>query len=390
MKAFCMHPAVLSQIMDILHSRGYTIIGPKVRSSAVVLDELVSSNQLPLGWRDHQAPGVYTAGKTSNTGFFQTTCGPRSWKWYLYPPRARLFKVRPENGGPRLDRAAQPAVSYAFLGMRACDLKAMEILDGVLSRQVFQDPDYQAVRRKLFIVAANCLQPGQTCFCAVMDAGPRARSGFDLVLNEICEPGRNDFIVEVGSRRGMELLSAVNCPPAASEDVDRVRRMADEAAAIMRRNVQLTANGSLFEARFEHPHWNSLEQRCMACGNCTLVCPTCFCHTIEDGGSLIEHTAERWRQWDSCFNLAFSYIHGGSVRSSIASRYRQWLCHKLSTWQEQFDISGCVGCGRCRTWCPAGIDLIEEFQMLIGHNPQNRYPVFSPESKEPSLQENER
>ena len=103
-----------------------------------------------------------------------------------------------------------------------------------------------------------------------------------------------------------------------------------------------------------------MAERCLTCGNCTLVCPTCFCTNVEDVGDLTGDHAERWRVWDTCFSVDYSYIHGGSVRPSGRARYRQWLTHKLATWHDQFDSSGCVGCGRCITWCPVGIDITQE------------------------------
>ena len=110
--------------------------------------------------------------------------------------------------------------------------------------------------------------------------------------------------------------------------------------------------------------WDDVAARCLTCGNCTLACPTCFCTSVEDSSDLTGEHAERWELWDSCFDLDFSYLHGGSVRTSPKSRYRQWLTHKLGTWHDQFGSSGCVGCGRCIVWCPAGIDLTEEVKAL--------------------------
>jgi sulfhydrogenase subunit beta (sulfur reductase) len=278
--AFYMEPAVLQRILEILISRGCTIIGPTVQASAVVLDEVESLDSLPWGWRDRQAPGVYTVSRTADTGFFQYTCGPHSWKRYLYPPNMRLFSVSLEDGGIQLEQTGRPDLSYAFLGMRACDLKALEVLDRILTQQGSPDPDYQARRRNLFIIAVNCLQPGGTCFCAAMGAGPRPVSGYDIVLHEICEPTRYRLIAESGSPRGADLLSAVGCMPASIAAKVHVQLLSDAAAKKMKTTADLSDAGSLFGSRFDHPHWKTLEQRCLACGNCTLVCPTCFCHTV--------------------------------------------------------------------------------------------------------------
>jgi ferredoxin len=128
----------------------------------------------------------------------------------------------------------------------------------------------------------------------------------------------------------------------------------------------------LLYGNLEHPRWDEVSQRCLTCGNCTLVCPTCFCSTVEDVTDLSGTETERTRRWDSCFSLDHSYIHGGSVRDSGRARYRQWMTHKLATWFDQFGSSGCVGCGRCITWCPVGIDITEEVRAIRASEPAPR------------------
>jgi sulfhydrogenase subunit beta (sulfur reductase) len=366
MAALTIQPAALQGILNILIERGYTIIGPQVRASAIVLDDLTSLNSLPGGWRDRQAPGTYAISRNGQAGLFQHSCGPHSWKRYLYPPQRRLFSVGFKDSEIQLERTDQPVPAYAFVGIRPCDLNALAILDGVLAAPPYSDPYYLAVRRNLFIIAVNCLQPGGTCFCSLMGAGPRAETGYDIVLDEICEPDRHVLIAEPGSRDGADLLAVTDGVPASAADTDLVRQMSAAAAHKMNALGNLSDAGALFDTCFNHPHWQTLETSCLACGNCTLVCPTCFCHTITEAEHLEDGHAERHLAWDSCFNKAFSYIHGGSIRTNIASRYRQWLCHKLATWQQQFGTAGCVGCGRCRTWCPAGIDMVEEAMILLG------------------------
>jgi ferredoxin len=119
----------------------------------------------------------------------------------------------------------------------------------------------------------------------------------------------------------------------------------------------------LIESR-ESPRWDEVASRCLTCGNCTMVCPTCFCTSVSDVTDLTGEHAERWMQWASCFEFDFTFIHEGSVRQSGRSRYRHWLTHKLGTWHDQFGTSGCVGCGRCIAWCPTGIDITEEMTRL--------------------------
>jgi ferredoxin len=125
---------------------------------------------------------------------------------------------------------------------------------------------------------------------------------------------------------------------------------------------QLDTGGikDLLYDNFEHPRWDDVASRCLTCGNCTMVCPTCFCFSITEVTDLAGLQAEQQRSWDSCFTVEHSNLHGGPVRVSGRSRYRQWMTHKLATWIDQFGTSGCVGCGRCITWCPVGIDITEE------------------------------
>jgi Fe-S-cluster-containing hydrogenase component 2 len=132
----------------------------------------------------------------------------------------------------------------------------------------------------------------------------------------------------------------------------------------MGRSMDTTDIKELLYRNYDHPRWRNVASRCLTCANCTMVCPTCFCTTVEDVTDLTGNQAERWRKWDSCFTVDFSYIHGGSVRASPESRYRQWMTHKLATWIDQFGTSGCVGCGRCITWCPVAIDITEEVRAI--------------------------
>ncbi|MCB0197785.1 MAG: 4Fe-4S dicluster domain-containing protein, partial [Anaerolineae bacterium] len=121
---------------------------------------------------------------------------------------------------------------------------------------------------------------------------------------------------------------------------------------------------NLLYQNLEHPRWDHIANRCLSCANCTQVCPTCFCSDVVEVSDLENHKDERLRVWDSCFSLDFSHVHGGNIRPTTRARYRQWLTHKLASWIDQFGTLGCVGCGRCITWCPVGIDLTEEVRAI--------------------------
>jgi ferredoxin len=226
-----------------------------------------------------------------------------------------------------------------------------------------RDADYAAARAATFIVAVACGSPAETCFCTSMGTGPAPGEGYDLALTEVLD-GEHRFVVTVGSERGAEVVEQVTHRAAERDDDEAAQAVVDEAARVIDRHLDTVGLPALLDEEVEHPLWEDVAQRCLACGNCTAVCPTCFCTSVDDVSDLTGQQAERWRVWDSCFTAGFSYVHGGPVRSSTASRYRQWMTHKLGTWHAQFDTSGCVGCGRCLTWCPVGIDITTEAAAL--------------------------
>lgn len=248
--------------------------------------------------------------------------------------------------------------------MRPCDVAAIAIQDAIFLGREHRDTDYAARRENAFVVAVDCGFPEGSCFCASMDTGPTAREGFDLALTELLDRDGHRFRVRAGSAAGATLLRRL--PTRAETDADRIAAGALERRAVERMGRRLDLDGlaEALERAREHPHWHRVADRCLACANCTLVCPTCFCHEVEDTIDLTGETAARRRAWSSCFASDHSYIHGGPIRASTAARYRQWLTHKLSGWQRQFGRCGCVGCGRCITWCPVGIDLTEEVRAL--------------------------
>jgi sulfhydrogenase subunit beta (sulfur reductase) len=230
----------------------------------------------------------------------------------------------------------------------------------------YRDDDYAARREQLFVLAVHCGSPAGTCFCVSMQTGPRARSGFDLAATELVATATDHrFVIEVGSEAGAQMLARVAWRTAHDEDAAAAVAVSESAAARMGRTMPVDGLRDALMANLEHPRWQSVADRCLGCANCTMVCPTCFCTNVEDTTDLSGEIAVRSRRWDSCFTTEYAYVHGGSVRPTLRARYRQWLTHKLATWHDQFGTSGCVGCGRCITWCPVGIDITEEASAII-------------------------
>ncbi len=336
-----------------------------MRQGAIAFEPISSSEEMPVGLTDEQDGGTYRLRRRSDEALFGFANGPQSWKRLLHPPTVRLWRAsRSQDGAIEIDEDTEKPRKRAFLGVRSCDIHAIATLDRSLLHIEHPDPGYRARREGVFIVALNCGMAGGTCFCVSMDTGPEAKSGFDLALTEVIEDDRHVFLVEEGSERGADVLAELPTSEAGAEDARERERIIERTASQMGRSLDTDGIKELLERNYEHPRWDEVSDRCLSCGNCTSVCPTCFCTDVEDVTDLTGDEAERWRRWDSCFTLDFTYVAGGSVRSSNRSRYRQWMTHKLATWFDQFGTSGCVGCGRCITWCPVAIDITEEAAVI--------------------------
>lgn len=384
----------LGRLIEVLLERGDTVIGPVHRDGVIAYDPITSAAELPAGWGDEQAPGRYRTVRRPDAKRFGYAVGPHAWRRFLFPPEEVLFRTPGARDGevlvelptrsglptpdagegsppPYPGPASAPTPPFAFVGVRPCELAGIAVADRVFLDGDHPDGAYARRRAASFVVAVNCGDPADTCFCPSLGTGPAAGPGaaYDLLLTEVVDgPGgadAHDFLVDAGSDAGERVLEALGPLVRVAGDDDRGRADAVVAAAADRITRRLDTDDlpAMLAATLEHPHWAEVAERCLGCTSCTLVCPTCFCSTVHDVTDL-DGTAARVRSWSSCFSLDHAYVHGGPVRAGRASRYRQWLTHKLGTWHDQFGESGCVGCGRCLTWCPVGIDLTEEVDLL--------------------------
>jgi len=351
----------LSDFLESLGAEGREVIGPKVVDDAIVYAPITGVEDLPKGIVDEQAPGRYRLNDTGGDALFDHVVGPHAWKRYLYPPEHRLCSMVASADGFTVEAEPQQAPARVFFGVRACDLAAIHVLDKVFDNGDFADTGYNARRRASLIVAVNCGRAGGTCFCASMNTGPKAEAGYDIAMTEVPDGGY--FVVEAGSPEGAALLGPLGLVEAAPAEIDAAdARVAEAAQSMVREMIPDAAD--VLRRNLDSPHWDKIAERCLNCANCTMACPTCFCTTVEDTTDLSGEHAERWRKWNSCFTIDFSYMHGGSLRRSGGARYRQWMTHKLAHWHDQFDSSGCVGCGRCIAWCPVGINITEEARVF--------------------------
>ena len=367
--------AALDALLGSIARQGYQVLGPTVHDGAIVYRDVRSAADLPIGWGDEQDGGTYRLRRREDEAVFGYAVGPQSWKQFLHPPRLRLWRARRGQNGDGLEITEEPtdAPRYAFFGVRSCELHAIAIQDQVFLPGAHPDLSYAARREDALLVAVNCGEPSGTCFCTSMGTGPKASAGYDLALTEVLDAGGHRFVVEVGSDRGALVLGGVPHRAADAADARDAEEVTAYAVARMGREMPQVDLRALLYANYEHPRWDDVAERCLTCGNCTMVCPTCFCTSVEDTADLAGEEAERWRRWESCFSVQFSHVTGGEARLSPRSRYRQWMTHKLATWFDQFGTSGCVGCGRCITWCPVGIDITEEVSAILA-NPTDPTP----------------
>lgn len=352
----------LQSLISVLSADGFQVIGPRIDQGAIVYDEVEFADDLPRGWTDRQEPGQYRLERRNDDAYFGYVVGPHSWKRYLFPPLATMATADRADDGWVMRTPDEPPPRYAFLGVRACELAAMKIQDRVFTGGPYTDPIYRQRRDAAFIVAVNCTLAAPTCFCTSMNTGPQCESGFDLALTEITD----GFVIEAGTDAGTDVLNRLPVGLVSPDQLSRAEKARQQAVDQIQKTLDTDDIRNLLLGNLEHAQWEDVANRCLSCTNCTMVCPTCFCSTVTEVTDLAGDHVERQRQWDSCFNMEFSYMNGGIVRNGVQSRFRQWLTHKLASWHDQFDSSGCVGCGRCITWCPVGIDLTEEVAAIRG------------------------
>ncbi len=357
-RKFVIAPEGLGALIEALAARGHRVLGPTVKNGAIVYDEIAGVDDLPEGWTERQDAASYRLERRGDAALFGYAVGPQSWKRFVHLPVERLWQARRDGDGFAITEDVE-APKLAFIGVRGCELAALAIQDRVFLEGPYRDTAYERRRKDNFIVAVNCGEAGGTCFCVSMKTGPAVSGAFDLALTELLGDA-HEFLVEIGSEAGAEVLAQIPHRDAAPADSEAAEAVVARTAAQMGRKLETDGIKELLQSNLNHPRWDEVAERCLSCANCTMVCPTCFCTTIEDTTDPAGEMATRTRKWDSCFTLDFSYLHGGSVRKTTRGRYRQWMTHKLANWIDQFGTSGCVGCGRCITWCPVGIDITEE------------------------------
>ena len=353
--------AEIGRLFDALSADGRRIIGPTVADGAVIYDELAAPADLPTGWETDTAPGSYRLRETGADRSFDYVLPVTSWKRYTHPAFVPLTRSRRDGAQVLVEPVADDPPQLAFVGVRACEIAALGIQERVMRAGPLGDADHVGRRTAALVVAVECAAATSTCFCTSMGTGPEVGGGADLVLAELDE----GFVVRSGSPAGADLLATLDLRPAAPAEVERTTAQVAAVRAGIGEPVAAEGLPERLRAALDSPRWEQVAERCLACANCTLVCPTCFCTSVGVASDLDGLEASTQRQWDSCFSQGFGRVAGdANFRPKVKDRYRQWLTHKFSTWYDQFGSSGCVGCGRCVAWCPVGIDVREELAAI--------------------------
>jgi ferredoxin len=357
----------LQSLFDTLSSNGYDCIGPRVRDGAIVYDSIADASDLPVGIEAHQTPGQYRLEDLRHARCFAWANGPQALKPLLFEPQETLWRcTRDEDGRLHFNEVAPASARRAVIGVRACDLAALALHDKHFLHQQ-ADPGYRIRRTDLLLVAADCSHPADTCFCASTGDGPTVAGGSDLALTELDD----GFLVRAYTEAGGRVRDALPLRDATEDELGTAKTQREQATEAQHRRLPGRNLRDALFANLDHARWDEVAERCLACGNCVAVCPTCFCSTERDSASLEGSESEHQRLWDTCYSAEHSYLYGRLLRPDTRTRYRQWLTHKLGGWHDQYGRSGCVGCGRCISWCPVGIDITEEVTALCTPAPES-------------------
>ncbi len=349
----------LHTLFSVLSQAGYKVYGPRVRDGAIQFGYLDGADAMPQGVTNDQQPGHYRLETGESHRLFDWNHGPQGLKPLCFAPREVLWQ---ESTQPHaFDRVLPEVEPTAVIGVRACDLAALSIQDHHFELELRPDPHYRQRRESLLLIGVDCTHSASTCFCASSGDGPSLESGYDIGMSELDE----GFLVWHHSDKGKAIVNQLELQTPDGAQLETMRKAGEQAAQEQQRHLPQSAELRQLYRRLDHAHWDLVAERCLSCGNCTAVCPTCFCYHVDHEMALTGDRAEMVRSWDSCFSPTHSDMGHFQVRSNTKQRYRQWLTHKLAGWQVQQRRIGCTGCGRCIVWCPVGIDLTQEVKAVL-------------------------
>ncbi|MFA4835473.1 MAG: 4Fe-4S dicluster domain-containing protein [Dehalococcoidia bacterium] len=270
----------------------------------------------------------------------------------FFPQSERLFAYGLDKKGLKLTVPSEEKKRVVF-GIRPCDARSFSMLDPVFDGEKYKDVYYLNKRAATIVIGLGCNKPPATCFCTSVAGNPFSTDGLDLLLVDIGEEYAAEAITDKGERfmEGREGFGE-----ASPDNMVSMGKVKESAEASMSPSVKIDGLSEKLPGLFDHPIWDSLHEKCLGCGICTYLCPTCHCFDIIDEAA--ESTGERVRIWDSCqFKLFTQETSGANPRPAAKDRLKQRIMHKFSYFRDNYDQTACVGCGRCILHCPVNLDI---------------------------------
>jgi sulfhydrogenase subunit beta (sulfur reductase) len=319
-------------IADFLDTllKDYEVFAPVKRDRLVVFDQIHSGRE----------------------AFLTFTATVMSPKEILLPQSETLFTYSSTDSAADLEVPSGREKPRLIFGIHPCDVKSLVFLDRIFNEEEYKDVYYLERRKGMVVVSMGCIKPRLTCFCTSVGGGPFSTEGSDLQLVDIGD----EYVVQVLSDKGEKLLGKARLEDAGEDKVSLMRRVAEDAEASMAPKLNIDGLKEKLDKMFDDPIWDVLTEKCLSCGVCTYLCPTCYCFDIVDEARV--SGGERIRLWDSCqFPLFTLQASGENPRPTSKERYRQRIMHKFSYLIDNCGRIGCVGCGRCVTECPVNLDI---------------------------------
>ncbi len=298
---------------------------------------------------------------TSFLGWHRNTIVPP--KAIFFPPMEEMFSFQKDRQSYHIELPSSNGQKQLIFGIRPCDANAMTILDKTFE-DAYKDPYYLSKRKNTVLVGLGCTKPYDSCFCTSLGGSPTDSANVDLMLTDIGD----EFLVEAVTDKGRELMRMSSELEEATEaDETRAKEAKDAAYSKVTRQLDTKDIDKKLLSSFEdQDSWEEIAAKCVSCGICTLLCPTCYCFDIND--ELIKDRGTRFRSWDSCSFCVYTKMPMENPRVEKWRRVRNKVCHKYEFYPMNFDVIACTGCGRCIRQCPVNWDIIlalERMQVKI-------------------------
>ncbi len=360
-----MYSAFLSRnnfqsLIDYLVEQDYSVIAPTIKQDAIHYQPIHHIDEMVCSYHEQSSAGSYQLVKDQSGKYFNWSNGVSCLKPWFFKPHETLWQLNLNKTPPQYQAIIPKEQKKAFIGVRACDLAALQLQDQHFLQDKYLHQQYHANRQQSIFIAVHCAAPSTNCFCTSTEDGPECSQGFDIVMTEL----ESGFILQGENTFSQKLIDHLPVETVSKQSWQEQDDILKRAKQKIQRAFNPEKVAKKLQQRLHDNIWQDIAEKCLACGNCTLVCPSCFCSKQGDEMPLAGNKVEHIQYWDSCFSEQHSYLGGIVIHQNIADRYKQWINHKLNWWFEQYGRSGCVGCGRCISWCPTGIDFFQQARAL--------------------------